>query len=260
VGDAAGQFSVVQQSGPTVELRVRGETAAFADYLKECPPTVFLADGSELEGALLKSPRESLAHTINLTQVVPWDWTGVDLKVESKWKGGISRTASIQERVMQGLAQETNVVVFDDDDAGESADVLEIIERADHLLFRFYHCKYSGAKTPGERAKDLYEVCGQAVRSTRWHQNATGLIDHLIKRSLPAGRNGRDTRFAKGDDRTLVQLKRKARQMLARYEVLIVQPGISKAQLEPETSAILGAANHFLLDFTGAPLVAITSE
>ena len=259
-GPVAGQFSVVQQSGPTVQLRVHGETAAFADYLRECPPTVFLADGSELEGGLLKSPRESLAQTINLTQVVPWDWTGIDLKIESKWKDGTKRVASIQERVMQKLAQEANLVVFDDDDAGESADVLEIVERADHLLFRFYHCKYSGAKTPGERAKDLYEVCGQAVRSTRWHQNPMALIDHLIKRSLPDGRNGRDTRFAKGDDRTLVQLKRKVRQMLARYEVLIVQPGLSKFQLEPETSTILGAANHFLLDFTGAPLVAITSE
>jgi hypothetical protein len=60
-GPAGGEFSVIQQSGPTVQLRVRGEIAAFADYLKECPPTVFLADGSELEGGLLKSPRDSLA-------------------------------------------------------------------------------------------------------------------------------------------------------------------------------------------------------
>ncbi|HTL66657.1 MAG TPA: DEAD/DEAH box helicase family protein [Lacunisphaera sp.] len=259
-GPAAGQFNVVQQCGPTVQLRLRGEIVAFADYLKECPPTVFLADGAELEGGLLKSPRETLAHTINLAHVVPWDWSGVDLKVESKWKDGRRREASIQERVMQRLALETNLVVFDDDDAGESADVVEIIERADHMLFRFYHCKYSGAKKPGERAKDLYEVCGQAVRSTRWHQNPVGLIDHLIKRSLPAGRNGRDTRFAKGGDRALIQLKRKARQLLTRYEVYIVQPGLSKAQLEPETSTILGAANHFLLDFTGHPLVAITSK
>lgn len=85
-------------------------------------------------------------------------------------------------------------------------------------------------------------------------RNPAGLVDHLHRRSLPAGRNGRTSRFAKGDERSLVQLKRRVRQLRCRYEVLVVQPGISKAKLETETSSILGAANHFFLELTGAPL------
>lgn len=258
-GPANGQFVVIQQAGPTVELHYRGNSPRFDDYLKESPPTVFLADGSEVEGGLLKSPRDKLVHSLDLTQLEPWDWTGVSLEVESMWKNGTQRTNSIQERVMSVLSGQGNSIVFDDDDAGESADVIEVIERSDEILFRFYHCKYSGAAQPGERAKDLYEVCGQAVRSTRWHSNPTGLVDHLHRRSLPAGRNGRSSRFAKGDERSLVQLKRKVRQLRCRYEVVVVQPGIAKSKLEPETSSILGAANHFLLEMTGAPLRAVVS-
>lgn len=259
-GPANGQFVVIQQAGPTVELLYRGNSPRFDEYLKESPPTVFLADGSEVEGGLLKSPRDKLVHTLDLTLLEPWDWTGVSLEVESMWKNGTRRTHSIQERVMSALSGQANSIVFDDDDAGESADVIEVVERSDEILFRFYHCKYSGAPQPGERAKDLYEVCGQAVRSTRWHSNPAGLVDHLHRRSLPAGRNGRTSRFAKGDERSLVQLKRKVRQLRCRYEVLVVQPGIAKAKLEPETSSVLGAASHFLLEMTGAPLRAIVSS
>ena len=258
-GPGLGDFSVTQHSGPTVELQHRGNTARFDAYLKESPPTIFLADGSEIEGGLLKSPRDKLEHTLNLTQIQEWDWTGVQLTVESAWKNGVHRANSVQARVLEVLAKRQNVIVFDDDDAGESADVVEIIEHTDEILFRFYHCKYSGAVNPGERAKDLYEVCGQAVRSTRWHHNPTGLIEHFQRRALAGGRNGRPSRFAKGDDRALVQLKRKVKQLRTRYEVVVVQPGISKAKLEPETSSILGAANHFLLDMTGAPLAVVTS-
>lgn len=258
-GPAAGDFAVSQESGPTVELQHRGNKPRLDEYLKESPPTVFLADGSEIEGGLLKSPRDKLEHTLPLTQMEAWDWSGVAIEVESMWKNGQRRAKSIQERVMTVLAGQNNTVVFDDDDAGESADVLEIAEGTDEIVFRFFHCKYAGAATPGDRAKDLYEVCGQAVRSTRWHNNPDGLIEHLHKRSLPEGRNGRPTRFFKGDDRALVILRRKLRQLRCKYEVVVVQPGISKKALEADNNSILGAANHFLMEMTASPLRAIVS-
>lgn len=258
-GPTAGDFVVSQESGPTVELQHRGNRPRLDEYLKESPPTVFLADGSEIEGGLLKSPRDKLVHTLPLTQMEEWDWSGVDILVESMWKNGHRRAKSIQERVMTVLAGQNNTVVFDDDDAGESADVVEIAEGADQIVFRFFHCKYSGATNPGDRAKDLYEVCGQAVRSTRWHNNPDGLIDHLHQRSLPGGRNGRTTRFFKGDERALVLLKRKLRQLRCSYEVVVVQPGISRKALEADNNSILGSANHFLLEMTASPLRAIVS-
>lgn len=37
------------------------------------------------------------------------------------------------------------------------------------------------------------------------------------------------------------------------------KPGLSKAVLEPEASSVLGAANNYVLETTGHPLIVIAS-
>lgn len=259
-GPAKGGFQVEQKSGPEMVLRERGQSILFHDYLRENPPTIFLTNGAEVNGGSVAEPHDTLEHVLNTDDVEVWDWTGVNLTVESLWKNGSRRDSSIQGQVLDILSKRANRVVIDDDDAGESADVVEIAEYSDHIVVRFYHCKYSQSANPGDRAKDLYEVCGQAVRSTRWLQDPEHLIDHLQMRAGATGLNGRTTRFAKGDSRDLIQLKKNVRQARVRFEVFVVQPGLSKNKMEPQTGTILASASNFLLEMTGVPLRAIASR
>src|SRR5690606_16634677 len=72
--------------------------------------------------------------------------------------------------------------VYDDDDAGEAADLICIKEEANHIRLVLAHCKFSGNAQAGERVKDVVEVASQAIRSVRWPGNFKGLLEHIICR------------------------------------------------------------------------------
>jgi hypothetical protein len=153
---------------------------------------------------------------------------------------------------------QSNTIVFDDDDAGEAADIVEIGELNGTVTFKLFHCKYSSGALPGERKKDLYEVCGQAVRSSRLVHNPEALLRQLERREK-TNRGGRPTRFEKGDRKTLVSLRRRLRKLRVRFEFFIVQPGLSKTAISSDLASVLGAADTYLRETTGAPLQVIAS-
>lgn len=59
-------------------------------------------------------------------------------------------------------------VAFDDNSAGETADLMCLRAEGSAILVALIHCKFSGASTSGERVKHAIEVCSQAVRSVKW--------------------------------------------------------------------------------------------
>jgi hypothetical protein len=73
-------------------------------------------------------------------------------------------------------------VIFDDDGKGEIADVVALRITDSVVSATLFHCKYSGADTPGARLSDLYEVCGQAQKSARWRDRPNRMLQHMLKR------------------------------------------------------------------------------
>jgi hypothetical protein len=65
---------------------------------------------------------------------------------------------SIQHRVIAELKKRKFSLIFDDDDHGESADVVGIAEENDHIQVEFWHCKFAMGDKPGARIKELYEL------------------------------------------------------------------------------------------------------
>jgi superfamily II DNA or RNA helicase len=251
-GPTEGAFAVSQKSGDTLELRTSTWTIGFAEFFQEHPPVLICFDGSEIIGPRLLSVPQAIPFEYDPARIMAFNWPGVDIKVESKWKNQTKRTNSIQGRMIDTICKQTNQIVFDDDDSGEAADIVEIVESGEDIVIRLYHCKFSSGNTPAQRVKDLYEVCGQAVRSMKWTTDTRRLLTHLqLRESLP---NGRATRFEKGDLKLLASIKRRLRKRRVRFEISIVQPGLSKAALEPEVSSILGAASNYLTETTNYPL------
>lgn len=106
--------------------------------------------------------------------------------------------------------------------------------------------------------KDLYEVCGQAQKSTKWTWNFPNLVAHLTERETKH-RAGRPTRFVRGSLDRLVVLRKASRRKYVVFRVGIVQPGLSKAGIENDHLAILGSTSLFLRTVTNHPLVVISS-
>ena len=181
----------------------------------------------------------------------------MNIKVESQGKEKIA--TSVQFKVIQNIALNGYDIIFNDDSSGEIADVIAIVEKDNHILFEFYHCKYSSELVPGARVNDLYEVCGQAEKSIKWCQSASKIIDHMIIRELRWNKINY-SRFDKGDIRKLKEFKNKLRDFKCSFKVYIVQPGVSFKSLSSDMVQIISGTSSYLMDTYGINLEIICSE
>lgn len=251
--DGESTYVVRRIDGAAAEVQAAGQRADIAAFFNANPPLVRLSDGSQLAGNILLKPREDLADTYERDLIQTLNWDGIDLTVESRWKDGQLRANSIQQHFIEHLEQGLATFIIDDDDTGESADIVAIEETADTITVYLWHCKYAGGADVGQRARDLYEVCGQAQKSVKWTWSLNTLVKHLLKRETEH-RRGRPSRFIRGTPSELVTLRKGARRKFVTFRVGIVQPGLSRRDVPPAHLTIIGATNSFIQTVTDHPL------
>ncbi|WP_332839211.1 DEAD/DEAH box helicase [Comamonas koreensis] len=256
-GEAA-DFEFVYEGVATAKIH-RGRDFDLCAYLTEHPPTIWFADGSKLEGNTHVELRTS-ARLYSPDRLEVLDWTGIDITKESQREE--RRTDSVQYRTIEHIkAESRHEIVFDDDGAGEAADIVGISLDSQTqprlIMVDLYHCKYSGGDTPGGRIDDMYVVCGQAQRSVMWLHNKerrTDLFAHLLKREAARVEGGRPTRFEIGSKDRLAQIRDLSRTCAIKLRVYIVQPGLSKTGAAEHQLALLGVTDRFLSETYQTPL------
>jgi len=251
-------YEVAHIGGPDVSIGAFSRKTPAMEFFTNSPPLVRLVDGSQLSGEILLKPREQLGEMFERDAIGTIEWGETDLSQESRWHNGAVRPRSIQQRFIEHLEQGPSIFIIDDDDNGESADVVAIKETEHTITVTLWHCKYASGNAPGNRVKDLYEVCGQAQKSIKWTWSFATLVTHLTERETKH-RRGRDTRFIRGTLNKLVALRKASRRKFVVFEVGIVQPGLLKAGIENEHLTILGATNMFLRTITNHSLLIIAS-
>ena len=251
-------YAITQVGGPAVQALFGRREEAGAQFLQRLPPTVWFADGSSVRG----NDHLVLKHSIGLfpaTEIEAWDWTGVDLNAESQHV--LPVTNSIQYRVIQELQQGDYDIIWDDDSAGEAADVVTLKLHPDRIVVELFHLKYAKEGRVGNAVENLYVVCGQAQQSVHWkHRRPDALLLHLLRRK-PKMKNGvTRERLEKGTVQELETLRRLAkRQLPVEFSFIIVQPSISRANVGPELLKLLGVTQNFVHDLAGVPLRVIGS-
>lgn len=259
-------------------IKAGGKSAeSLSAWLRENPPHIHFADGSELVGQEFFQPGRGISRRPFLpNRVESWDWTGVTLSKESQGSG--KDPDSIQRRTIEILLTDAwqarwsrgdppvpfaYSVVIDDDDANEAADVVAIGFADGRVVIHLFHCKFMSASdaAPGLRVGDLYEVCGQAQRSTRWRADPDRLFTHLLERDARRVRRG--ARFELGDEGDLRRLQAAARHQGVAFHVFIVQPALSKEALTRSSTTgvgdLLAAAEAYLNETYQIPLDVIAS-
>lgn len=262
--DDASDYRVVHVSGDAVALHAARASRSAEAFLSEHPPLIWFADGACLEGNQQVSPK-GRCEPYDRAKIEAWDWTGIDLTKEAQ---GTGRSAdSIQRRVIERvLADGSFEVVFDDDGAGESADVVAIRQAkrggGTEIDVFFYHCKFSKEK-PGARVDDLYVVCGQAQKSIAWlfsQEKRTDLFQHLLKREPKRRGTAESTRFERGGLAELMAFVEMSRVCRLNLHIRVVQPGMSKAAASSAQLELLAATEHYLAETCQIPFVVIASE
>lgn len=258
--DAQLGFKVQQTGGDPLTISIGKRSWRLDEYFCSYPPLIRFIDLSELDGNLLIRPRNPRELIVDAAQFEPWDWTGFDLTKESYWKDGLGREDSIQWKVAQEYMGGNFDVVFDDDSAGEAADLVCLKEERNVIRLAMIHCKFSGAATKGERIKDAVEVCSQAVRSAKWKWRFADLCRHLLGREERLKSFARPTRFFQGNAARLSELLRQSRFKTIAAEVLIAQPGLSAASRSEDQDMVIAAAMVYLKETIGCDLQIICSH
>lgn len=254
----APDFEFVYEGDAKATIR-RGQTYDLCQFLTIFPPTIWFADGSKLEGNTHVELRTAaLLYSRDRLKVL--DWSGVDIMKESQREE--RRPSSVQYRAIECIrAEGRHEILFDDDGAGEAADIVGISldsQTVPRLItVDLFHCKYSGGVTPGARIEDMYVVCGQAQRSVMWLHNKdrrTDLFAHLLKREAARVESGRSSRFEIGSKDRLVQIRDLSRTCAVTLRICIVQPGLSKVAAAEHQLALLGVTEKFLMETYQVPL------
>lgn len=241
------------ESASNIIIKVGKIVAKLEEYLSDYPPLVRFVDLSELDGNLLIAPRSPQSYFIPDENFEAWDWNGVDRKRESLWKNGEERRDSIQWHAAQYFLSSGYSLVFDDDSAGEAADLICMTEEQDHIKLALVHCKFAGGSEAGERVKDVVEVCSQATRSAKWKWKFNDLCRHIISRYERLS-GGRPSRFLAGSISNVNRLAKASRTKEVKAEILIVQPGLSKTGRTNDQTMVLAATMSYLKETIGVDL------
>jgi hypothetical protein len=223
-------------------------STGLVEYLNASNLSFYSADGSLFVGNELFEPKEE-AIPINLDQVITWDWNGCDIENETIPNRGLQ---SIHERVRQTLIAGFAPVIIYDHGKGEIADFVTLEEDGDSTVFHLYHCKGSGGPVAGARIDDVYEVAGQAQKSVVWATLSK------IQARLTARRTKRV--FLRGSEQEIADLLDRAKARRREFVISIVQPGISKVQLNPVMAECLGATSAHLIGSGIKQLEVIASQ
>ncbi len=247
----------IRPTGDDAQISTPSAVGSLAAFMTQHGLLVTFEDEIVLveQGFLLKPDREK--RILPLAAIETLDWAGVDIKRESQ--GPERDPTTIQHRAIEVLSSEAEwEVVLDDDGTGELADAVFMRREDDDLEVMLVHCKYSSEATPGARIKDLYEVCGQAIKMNRAKSFPDQLARRLLRRETDRQAKGISGLIV-GSTEVLTTIVREARFRKLRATVVIVQPGMSKATASEDMRALLGGTERFLQDTYGMKLRVIGS-
>lgn len=239
---------------------VFGKELTLADYLNDGNPLRLLKqDGSFIHGNLRYYSPSTINVRIPMPLLEAWGWGATNIQSESMGKTRDLNT--VQGFTFTQISSKYEII-FNDDGAGEIADLVAISEKGNKIIIDLYHCKYcsavGGVAKPGGRVGDTYEVTGQASRSAKWLHNAENLIRQLLHRYGKSKDAGFD-RMLQGKLDRLEMLGRKCRDLEAKFGFYIVQPAISLAKITDEQRAVLGTSYVYIKGVAGVDLRVVTS-
>lgn len=262
-GDGFLNYKVKQLNGPIITIYNIGSPVSLVDYFNanNNAPVIYFSNGGIMMGNVytIQNCDAPLYDTNRLRTI---DWSGIDLSKESQ--GVNRRTDSIQYNFAQTLMESFDFLI-DDDGSGEIADLIGIKVEKESVTIHLFHLKYAHKGKVGASIGNLYEVCGQALKSLKWKE--LNRIPSFIKRiaqreNLRIEKYGNEaSRFLKGEMEGVLDLQKiLLYQLPLDFRISIVQPGLSKTQASEPIRLLLGAVSGYIKDVSNVDLEIICSE
>lgn len=248
------EYRLLQQVGETCNFTLQDDSVIepqvvfndgrqfdLLEYLRSHPPSIMFANQSRLIGNEVYQRTEYTSFDVESIEV--FDWPSLRVDTHAEISGAKAGLLSIHEFMSKYLVEQDFDIVFYDHGAYEMADFVCVKLRDDAIMFTFYHAKKSGGKNPGERVGDIYEVCCQVARSIR---HTTGDSKRQLFENMSSRCDSAGSTFLKGTLDELRGLVDASGSRMTLHELVLVQPGISKAKVSDNTDNVFGAVSHFI--------------
>lgn len=225
-----------------IEVGRADDTIPVSQYLSNYAPTLLLENFDVVADASLFE-NVTIGTTLDRSDFEIIDWDAENVNIEMEKPSNYERKAwSVFDWLQHRLESSTATFIFNDDGAGEVADYIAMSSDNGLNILRLYHCKASTDHQAGSRLADLYDVCGQSIRSGIWI-SGTRLVERLenrLQRTSVAG-------LVRGTIEDLRRAFSANQRHNLRFEVVIVQPGISAAKLREMPEQLLVTTKHSAL-------------
>ena len=251
--DSRPHFEQTERDNHELMVDIGRQPVAIVDYLNQHLPHFYCADFSRLHGNQFYSTRSDDLIPFDPERIEAVDWIGNDVDIEVEFGSTTNGKISIHDFLRSHLNRDEFEVVVYDHRTGEIADLITFSESEIDIVVRLYHCKGSGGEAPGNRVGDVYEVCGQIVKSLKWMSNKAHLIATLQRR-IDGG-----SEFIRGDFESITRLLSPGNDKPVRFQVALVQPGLSKSNLSEDSGFVLAAAADYFRRTKAENLVVLAS-
>jgi superfamily II DNA or RNA helicase len=233
-------FQPASDDEPDLIVHRSNEDITIEEYLNEEMPSFYTSNLSAIEGqSIFPVPQELEPFGNDSFETIDWAASQVDITKEKPSNRGLQ---SIFEWIQERLIASPAGVVFCDDGTGEMADFIAIESTDAGPRVKMFHCKASGSAQPGNRVNDLYDVCGQAVKSCVWVRP-----DQLLTRLKHRATLDSVTGYVKGNEEEANRILAQQARQQVQFEMYIVQPGVMKENRAGDLSNLLAAARYYLL-------------
>jgi len=233
---------IYTSTNPKIKLMYGREKILLTDYLNEYPLIFKTTDDVMIQGIEYceGNPNAIMFSSDNIIGI-PWDNYGTNRKIEVNDPKYHPTGISIQTTLEQLLRQQSNnKYIIYDHSSSEMADFITIQETEYSFEITLFHVKKMTAETFNSSVDDIYEVAGQAVKSTIWLKTKQSFLKKIMDR-----RRSDHCQFIVGEFDEFRQVMKMNKQLVGK--VVIVQPSISKSIVMPDKiQEILAAARYYI--------------
>lgn len=228
-----------------------------SDFLtKHCPIVLLGGDGVVSPPGVLYIPNRDIP-ALDRADLTPISWSGVSLNKESR---GVSKDpATVQGRSLEWLQTRDWDWLIDDDGKGEVADLVALRVDDSSLQVVLVHCKFAHGGTVGARLADLYELCGQAQKSSAWRRHPENMVRKLLARERRRARHGRPSGMEVGTASDLLRLLGDLPSLHVEMEIVLAQPGLGQGRASDPQLELLAATKTYVRETSSAQLIILSS-
>jgi len=186
---------------------------------------------------------EAIVFTNDNIITIPWkEKYETNVSIEFRTSKTRKKGKSIQDTLREVLFEnvELDYIIYDHS-SGEMADFITIQSKEKEFEVTLYHVKAMGAKNYNSSIRDIYEVVGQAIKSTIWLKTKSTFLQKIRSR-----RKSDHCVFIKGEYENFLK-DMKLQDKVLRGKIVVVQPSICKSMDIPDKiQEVLAATNYYI--------------